>query len=266
MDENNKDQKLKICPVCIFLEDDEDLSIRVNSLLKTTDKITPKIEPIISDLISSKNLKTPSAYSLNKHKNDCLKNYKPEIITLKTEIEEVLELNIDLEKFKRMSLVEKDIEYQNILHVLYYKKLISLNSEKKIYKDEINALKSLYDLISVNNIDVSKLTFANNSEDIEKKGIELIRLVLSKQLISEKVAINISELLFKDFKKIENIEKDNVDVFEYMTEDEIRQIHLLTDKSNERSKNFTPMEWGNERCRLYQEEQSRKENIELQNN
>ena len=188
------------------------------------------------------------------------------IITLKTEIEEVLELNIDLEKFKRMSLVEKDIEYQNILHVLYYKKLISLNSEKKIYKDEINALKSLYDLISVNNIDVSKLTFANNSEDIEKKGIELIRLVLSKQLISEKVAINISELLFKDFKKIENIEKDNVDVFEYMTEDEIIQIRLLTDKSNERSKNFTPMEWGNERCRLYQEEQSRKENIELQNN
>ena len=36
--------------------------------------------------------------------------------------------------------------------------------------------------------------------------------------------------------------------------------------SNERSKNFTPMEWDNERCRLYQEEQLKKENLDLENN
>jgi hypothetical protein len=265
MGKNNKVQKLKICPVCVFLEDEEDLSIKVNSLLKITDKITPKIEPLITDLISSKNIKTPSAYNLNKHKNDCLKDFIPVITNLKIiENQEISELNIDLEKFKKMTLVERDLEYQNILHELYYKKLVGLNNEKKVNKDEINALKSLYDLISVNNIDVSKLTFNNNSKDIEKTGIELIRLVLSKQLISEKITMDVAKLLFNDFKEIKNIEENQPNM--YLTDDELKHICSLINKGTERSKNFTLMEWDDEKRRLYQEEELKKENLDLQNN
>ena len=211
MNENNKVQKLKICPICVFLKGDENLSIKVNSLLKTTDKITPKIEPSIRDLINLKNIKTPSAYNLNKHKNDCLKDFIVEDVIKEKEFQKISEINIDMNEFDNNSLVQKDAMYQKILHQIYYNQL--LITKEKTTKDNVGTLKILNDLINDNNINVNDIINIETIDDklnIEKIGFEIIQIICSKGLIKQKTGMDIAELFIKNSDDIECFNKERI--------------------------------------------------------
>ena len=101
--------------------------------------------------------------------------------------------------------------YQKILHQIYYKQL--LITDNKTNKETVSTLKILNDLIGINNIDIREIININNidnikdNSDIEKIGLKLINIVISKGLLNLNTTMDIAKLFIKNGSDIDFFNK-----------------------------------------------------------
>jgi hypothetical protein len=191
----------KTCVVCDLLKNDSVFKKHINTRLHLN---TP-LKEVVAEFSIKKEMQTPSVYYLEQHKANCLKSFKPAIEDIEaikfiqTLKNQESELSIDMDSFRKATLIEKDAIYQNFIHEIFYKKLVILSQDKKVSKDEINSLKSLYDLININNVDVSDIDLMSvkNKGDVERITLGLINKIMSRGMISTNNIISIIGSLFK---------------------------------------------------------------------
>ena len=215
----------KKCYVCDYLDGfiNESIKQHLNNLIYQEIKYKDFIEECRGINIGKeiKNIiKVPTHHLIKKHHNNCLVDFTPDIKETSNKsnkadekdiILETSESAIDIVDFNNKSLVEKDLMYQKILHQIYYKQL--LITDNKTNKETVSTLKILNDLIGINNIDIREIININNIDnikdksDIEKIGLKLINIVISKGLLNLNTTMDIAKLFIKNGSDIDFFNK-----------------------------------------------------------
>jgi hypothetical protein len=215
----------KKCTVCDYLNgfSNESIKQKLNNLIYQEIKYNEFVDECraINISNSTKNIiNIPSQHFIKKHNNNCLVDFTPDIKETSNKFNkadekditlEMSEPDIDIVDFNNKTLVEKDLIYQKILHRIYYKQLLIVDN--KTNKETVSTLKILNDLISINNIDIREITNINDidnikdNSDIEKIGLKLINIVISKGLLSLNTTMDIAKLFIKNGSDIDFFNK-----------------------------------------------------------
>lgn len=206
----------KPCPVCIYLKAySEELILKVNSFVfyevKDSSFSESKLKDILDLLAKSKvlnNKKKPTLYFFKKHVDNCLIYFKPSYNHLENiDVDDGYNLcnkeNVDLEDFDCWSSIKKEQECSRLLHRIYYKKLIHIDSinNKSIANENVTSLKNLKEMI--NDIDIRNINLdVDDKNSIEKTGVDLIKLILAKDSLNLDYALNIAKILIDKSKKL----------------------------------------------------------------
>lgn len=192
-------QKKKNCVVCDILKEYPDIALRFNTKLKAN----IRIKEIIQDFHTLGVQNVPTKYYLEQHRDYCLLDFvvenKPPIVNLpnnnnsKTSSTEEIIPN----DFKDKSLFDKTLWFQNKLIDLIYLNLSKINMDIKTPKQDIDVIKTLFDLAYRPYVDLSEFSFANDKNDLETTGLNLIRKIMSTNILSEDTTLDIVKLLLK---------------------------------------------------------------------
>jgi hypothetical protein len=109
--------------------------------------------------------------------------------------------------FKDKSLFDKTLWFQNKLIDLIYLNLSKINMDIKTPKQDIDVIKTLFDLAYRPYVDLSEFSFANDKNDLETTGLNLIRKIMSTNILSEDTTLDIVKLLLKS--RISEDDHDN---------------------------------------------------------
>ena len=77
----------------------------------------------------------------------------------------------------------------------------------KTPKQDIDVIKTLFDLAYRPYVDLSEFSFANDKNDLETTGLNLIRKIMSTNILSEDTTLDIVKLLLKS--RISEDDHDN---------------------------------------------------------
>jgi hypothetical protein len=99
--------------------------------------------------------------------------------------------------FKDKSLFDKTLWFQNKLIDLIYVNLSKINMDIKTPKQDIDVIKTLFDLAYRPYVDLSEFSFSNDKNDLETTGLNLIRKIMSTNILSEDTTLDIVKLLLK---------------------------------------------------------------------
>ena len=192
-------QKKKNCVVCDILNEYPDIALRFNTKLKAN----IRIKEIIQDFHTLGVQNVPTKYYLEQHRDYCLLDFVLEqetpIINPQNNItpETSSEVRPIPDDFKDKSLFDKTLWFQNKLIDLIYVNLSKINMDIKTPKQDIDVIKTLFDLAYRPYVDLSEFSFSNDKNDLETTGLNLIRKIMSTNILSEDTTLDIVKLLLK---------------------------------------------------------------------
>ena len=192
-------QKKKNCVVCDILHEYPDIALRFNTKLKTN----IRIKEIIQDFHTLGVQNVPTKYYLEQHRDYCLLDFivekEPLPINLQNNINPTPSPDEQAipDDFKDKSLFDKTLWFQNKLIDLIYVNLSKINMDIKTPKQDIDVIKTLFDLAYRPYVDLSEFSFANDKNDLETTGLNLIRKIMSTNILSEDTTLDIVKLLLK---------------------------------------------------------------------
>ena len=202
-------QKKKNCVVCDILNEYPDIALRFNTNLKEN----IRIKEIIHDFHTLGVQNVPTKYYLEQHRDYCLLDFVLEqetpIINPQNNINPIPPSDQQSipDDFKDKSLFDKTLWFQNKLIDLIYVNLSKINMDIKTPKQDIDVIKTLFDLAYRPYVDLSEFSFANDKNDLETTGLNLIRKIMSTNILSEDTTLDIVKLLLKS--RISEGDQDN---------------------------------------------------------
>jgi len=192
-------QKKKNCVVCDILNEYPDIALRFNTKLKAN----IRIKEIIQDFHTLGVQNVPTKYYLEQHRDYCLLDFVLEqetpIINPQNNINPTPPSDQQSipDDFKDKSLFDKTLWFQNKLIDLIYVNLSKINMDIKTPKQDIDVIKTLFDLAYRPYVDLSEFSFSNDKNDLETTGLNLIRKIMSTNILSEDTTLDIVKLLLK---------------------------------------------------------------------
>ena len=192
-------QKKKNCVVCDILNEYPDIALRFNTKLKEN----IRIKEIIQDFHTLGVQNVPTKYYLEQHRDYCLLDFVLEqetpIINPQNNINPTPPSDQQAipDDFKDKSLFDKTLWFQNKLIDLIYVNLSKINMDIKTPKQDIDVIKTLFDLAYRPYVDLSEFSFSNDKNDLETTGLNLIRKIMSTNILSEDTTLDIVKLLLK---------------------------------------------------------------------
>jgi hypothetical protein len=192
-------QKKKNCVVCDILNEYPDIALRFNTKLK----LNIRIKEIIQDFHTLGVQNVPTKYYLEQHRDYCLLDFVVEqetpIINPQNNINPTPPSDQQSipDDFKDKSLFDKTLWFQNKLIDLIYVNLSKINMDIKTPKQDIDVIKTLFDLAYRPYVDLSEFSFSNDKNDLETTGLNLIRKIMSTNILSEDTTLDIVKLLLK---------------------------------------------------------------------
>ena len=192
-------QKKKNCVVCDILHEYPDIALRFNTKLKAN----IRIKEIIQDFHTLGVQNVPTKYYLEQHRDYCLLDFVVEqetpIINPQNNINPIPPSDQQSipDDFKDKSLFDKTLWFQNKLIDLIYVNLSKINMDIKTPKQDIDVIKTLFDLAYRPYVDLSEFSFSNDKNDLETTGLNLIRKIMSTNILSEDTTLDIVKLLLK---------------------------------------------------------------------
>ena len=152
---NNK----KPCPVCVYLKAyPKELSLEVNNLIFSNSKYKDILEFLEKSNVLN-NKQKPSKHFVEKHRTDCLGNFKipiEKIIIEKNKPSyEDINISLKVEEYRKMSLEEKNIinfdllsEIQHMTVIMVHHQLLhgKIGIKANVPKEDIQALKIINDV------------------------------------------------------------------------------------------------------------------------
>jgi len=116
--------------------------------------------------------------------------------------------------FKDKSLLDKTLWFQNKLIDLIYVNLSKINMDIKTPKQDIDVIKTLFDLAYRPYVDLSEFSFANDKNDLETTGLNLIRKIMSTNILNEDTTLDIVKLLLKSRISEDEHDKQQKDILD----------------------------------------------------
>ena len=202
-------QKKKNCVVCDILTEYPDIALRFNTKLKAN----IRIKEIIQDFHTLGVQNVPTKYYLEQHRDYCLLDFvvkqETPIINPQNNINPTppSDQQAIADDFKDKSLFDKTLWFQNKLIDLIYVNLSKINMDIKTPKQDIDVIKTLFDLAYRPYVDLSEFSFSNDKNDLETTGLNLIRKIMSTNILSEDTTLDIVKLLLKS--RISEDDQDN---------------------------------------------------------
>jgi hypothetical protein len=199
------------CTVCDILKPTPNIEKQFNTKLKK--KVS--VRSVIKDFQALGNVEVPTKYYLEQHRDYCLKDFViDETISIALPTSKKPELEIT-DEFIKMSLGDKTKLFQEKLLNMLYVKLTSVDNSITIQKADVDVIKILYDLAYKPYIDLSGFEFTDDKQEVESTGMDLIRKIMSSNIQTESVTLDIVKLLLKNRKGDDG---DNPD------DDELKEI------------------------------------------
>mgnify|MGYP001009777293 FL=1 len=209
-------QKKKNCVVCDILNEYPDIALRFNTKLKAN----IRIKEIIQDFHTLGVQNVPTKYYLEQHRDYCLLDFVVEqetpIINPQNNINPIPPSDQQAipDDFKDKSLLDKTLWFQNKLIDLIYVNLSKINMDIKTPKQDIDVIKTLFDLAYRPYVDLSEFSFANDKNDLETTGLNLIRKIMSTNILNEDTTLDIVKLLLKSRISEDEHDKQQKDILD----------------------------------------------------
>ena len=191
--------QFKTCEVCDLFEQYPDIALRFNTKLKQNGRI----KEIIKEFHTLGVMNPPNKYFLEKHRDYCLTNFVVEKQALPLlplndgQVSPPVFENIIPDEFRDKSLFDKTLWFQNKLIELIYVNLSKIRYDVATPKQDVDVIKILFDLAYRPYVDLSEFSFTNDKNDLEATGLDLIRKIMSNNILTEDKTLDISKLLLK---------------------------------------------------------------------
>ena len=173
----------KPCPVCIYLKSySKEFVLEIDSLIFSNGKY----KDILLLLEKSKilnNKQKPTKHFVEKHRTDCLSDFifKEDItktVSIKNECLTNPDLQVHLDKYRKMSVQERDtVHIERLREIKYmvginvHQQLLNGDNKKLIPKEDISALKQIEDIVHSLKLDTKledlNINMKSIGEDIE---------------------------------------------------------------------------------------------------
>jgi len=190
-------KKVFVCTVCDILKDcneKKEIIDNVNNIIFNS-KTEKDIEGLFNNIdINNKTL--PSCHYIKKHRDNCLKDFKPLENNKKDDFKDKQNTSFIIpDDFINSSAYEQYNKLKDMFLQLLYKETYKTLTSDRINKDNISNIKNLYELSFNHQINIGDIVIGNNQQELTDNILEMIRKTLSGTMINRKELLDIMKFI-----------------------------------------------------------------------
>ena len=205
-------KKVFDCTVCDILKscnEKKEIIDNIDNVIFNS-KTEKDIEGLFNT-IDLNNQTLPSWHYIKKHRDNCLKDFKP-LEQVENVIEEMKKSSFSVPiDFINSNSYEKHVQLQNMFLQLLYKETYKTLNSERITKDNVSNIKNLYELAFNHQIDISDIKIGDNQQELTSNILEMISKTLSGTMINRKELLDVMKFIkpeeYNHFNNNNNIQR-----------------------------------------------------------